>query len=193
MNEPTPTPETDAAEHFFTDIDGVTQAVVDSDFARNLERQRNEAHQQIEAVAHLLGLGLKGLFYTPDLAVALKARIELTDTFRKERDEARRERDRMHTERDAVLENAMKLSKERDAALASVKSLQIQHGTCTVCGYVAWLERGKRQDCQYCEAIARVKELEGAVDRLARLGNEPFFGNSDGNTIARAALAKGDK
>jgi len=36
---------------------------------------------------------------------------------------------------------------------------------------------------------ARVVELEAALDKLARLGNEPDFGNSRGNEIARAALA----
>ena len=35
---------------------------------------------------------------------------------------------------------------------------------------------------------ARVAELEGALERLARLGAEPYYGNSDGNMIARAAL-----
>ena len=38
-------------------------------------------------------------------------------------------------------------------------------------------------------AQARVDELEGALDRLARLGNEPHYGNSDGNVIAQKALA----
>jgi hypothetical protein len=32
-------------------------------------------------------------------------------------------------------------------------------------------------------AVARV-----ALDKLARLGNEPYFGNSDGNIIAHHAL-----
>jgi hypothetical protein len=35
---------------------------------------------------------------------------------------------------------------------------------------------------------ARVAELEGALEKLARLGAEPYYGNSDGNMIARAAL-----
>lgn len=30
--------------------------------------------------------------------------------------------------------------------------------------------------------------LREALDRLARLGNEPYFGNSIGNEIAKAAL-----
>ena len=34
----------------------------------------------------------------------------------------------------------------------------------------------------------RIAELEGALERLARLGAEPYYGNSDGNMIARAAL-----
>ena len=38
---------------------------------------------------------------------------------------------------------------------------------------------------------AELERLTAVLDRLARLGNEPHFGNSDGNMIARAAL-KGD-
>ena len=38
-------------------------------------------------------------------------------------------------------------------------------------------------------AQARVEALEGALDKLARLGNEPHYGNSDGNVIAQKALA----
>ena len=37
---------------------------------------------------------------------------------------------------------------------------------------------------------ARVTELEVALERLARLGAEPYYGNSDGNMIARAALER---
>lgn len=35
-----------------------------------------------------------------------------------------------------------------------------------------------------------VREMKAALDKLARLGNEPNFGNSKGNDIARAALTK---
>jgi hypothetical protein len=35
--------------------------------------------------------------------------------------------------------------------------------------------------------IARMKEV---LERLARLGNEPLYGNSDGNIIARAELER---
>jgi hypothetical protein len=35
-----------------------------------------------------------------------------------------------------------------------------------------------------------VREMGEALDRLARLGNEPDYGNSIGNQIAQAALAK---
>ena len=34
----------------------------------------------------------------------------------------------------------------------------------------------------------RIKELETVLDKLARLGNEPNFGNSIGNQIAQKAL-----
>ena len=37
-------------------------------------------------------------------------------------------------------------------------------------------------------AIERTAKLEAALDKLARLGNEPHYGNSDGNVIAIAAL-----
>jgi len=36
--------------------------------------------------------------------------------------------------------------------------------------------------------LARIVELEAALDKLARLGNEPNYGNSTGNVIARRAL-----
>ena len=45
------------------------------------------------------------------------------------------------------------LTAERDA-------LQIQHGTCSVCGFVAWKERGEQQDCQYCAATAERDALK---------------------------------
>ena len=35
---------------------------------------------------------------------------------------------------------------------------------------------------------ARVAESKAALEKLARLGAEPYYGNSDGNMIARAAL-----
>lgn len=41
------------------------------------------------------------------------------------------------------------------------------------------------------KALQEVERLTAVLDRLARLGNEPHFGNSDGNMIARAAI-KGD-
>lgn len=39
------------------------------------------------------------------------------------------------------------------------------------------------------ELIAKMERMEKALDRLARLGNELFFGNSKGNEIARDALS----
>jgi hypothetical protein len=39
----------------------------------------------------------------------------------------------------------------------------------------------------------RNAELEAALDKLARLGNEPDYGNSRGNEIAREALAAQEK
>ena len=45
----------------------------------------------------------------------------------------------------------------------------------------------------YCRACyqderAKNKAKDEALDKLARLGNEPFLGNSDGNIIAQEAL-----
>jgi hypothetical protein len=37
------------------------------------------------------------------------------------------------------------------------------------------------------------QELLAALEKLARLGNGEHYGNSDGNMIARAAIAKGEK
>lgn len=37
--------------------------------------------------------------------------------------------------------------------------------------------------------LAMIKEAETSLDKLARLGNEPHFGNSTGNVIAQHALA----
>ena len=37
---------------------------------------------------------------------------------------------------------------------------------------------------------ARIEVLEDVLDKLARLGNEPHYGNSDGNVIAQKAIAE---
>ena len=39
--------------------------------------------------------------------------------------------------------------------------------------------------------LALMERLVEALDKLARLGNEPHFGNSDGNVIAQEALTAG--
>lgn len=57
---------------------------------------------------------------------------------------------------------------ERDAALAEVARLSLALAA----------ETAKRE------------AMERALDRLARLGNEPHYGNSKGNEIARATLAE---
>ncbi len=50
-----------------------------------------------------------------------------------------------------------------------------------------------------CQAAAELRrlhevnqELLAALEKLARLGNGEHYGNSDGNMIARAAIAKGE-
>ena len=43
-----------------------------------------------------------------------------------------------------------------------------------------------RQNClDLCDTIERLRDV---LDRLARLCNEPHYGNSDGNVIAQKAL-----
>jgi hypothetical protein len=37
---------------------------------------------------------------------------------------------------------------------------------------------------------AEIKKLREVLEKLARLGAEPYYGNSDGNMIARAALGE---
>ena len=41
----------------------------------------------------------------------------------------------------------------------------------------------------YRDTLAENERLRAALDKLARLGNEPHYGNSDGNVIAQRALA----
>ena len=53
--------------------------------------------------------------------------------------------------------------------------------------HVAVLES---DDHEWYLQAARIKVLEDVLDKLARLGNEPHYGNSDGNMIARAAIAE---
>jgi hypothetical protein len=49
-----------------------------------------------------------------------------------------------------------------------VERLQIQHGTCSVCGYVAWQERGKdTQHCVFCELHSSLRAKDEALRRLA--------------------------
>jgi len=43
------------------------------------------------------------------------------------------------------------------------------------------------------KAEAENAKLRAALSKLARLGNEPNYGNSDGNMIARQALADCEK
>lgn len=49
------------------------------------------------------------------------------------------------------------------------------------------------QEKQVAELTAKLDKAKEALDRLARLGNEPLLGNSDGNKIAWLALKELDK
>ncbi len=46
----------------------------------------------------------------------------------------------------------------------------------------------KDQKDRLAAAESTIKRYEEALEKLARLGNEPLLGNSDGNMIARKAL-----
>lgn len=51
------------------------------------------------------------------------------------------------------------------------------------------------QDKDMLWLVERLDEVRDALEKLARLGNEPHYGNSDGNVIAKQALAnlRGEK
>jgi len=42
------------------------------------------------------------------------------------------------------------------------------------------------------KCVNKISFYRAALDKLARLGNEPHYGNSDGNCIARKALEQSD-
>ncbi len=48
----------------------------------------------------------------------------------------------------------------------------------------------ERHQREIAAVVAQRDELVSALEKLARLGNEPHYGNSIGNQIARDALAK---
>jgi hypothetical protein len=63
---------------------------------------------------------------------------------------------------------------ERDQLRAELERAQIQFGTCSVCGYIAWRERNaKTEDCQYCAVQAeleRVRAQNAAIrEALSRI------------------------
>jgi hypothetical protein len=61
------------------------------------------------------------------------------------------------------------------------------------------LDCGEISYAGMCKAAAELRrlhaanqELLAALEQLARLGNGDHYGNSEGNMIARAAIAKGE-
>jgi hypothetical protein len=53
---------------------------------------------------------------------------------------------------------ALAFKAERDSVIKERDALQIQHGTCSICGFVVWKERGIQQDCQYCAALSKLND-----------------------------------
>jgi len=56
-----------------------------------------------------------------------------------------------------------------------------------------WQERATKAEAEVERLKTENAKLRAALNKLARLGNEPNYGNSDGNMIARQALAELDK
>ena len=48
----------------------------------------------------------------------------------------------------------------------------------------------ERHQREMTVVVAQRDELRAALEKLARLGNDPHYGNSIGNQLARDALAK---
>jgi uncharacterized Zn finger protein (UPF0148 family) len=67
---------------------------------------------------------------------------------------------------------------------------------CPICGeksHVLKIEaENRRLEDQLKRTQGYYAAMQEALDKLARLGNEPHFGNSRGNVIAKAALEKHD-
>ena len=57
-------------------------------------------------------------------------------------------------------------------------------------GDVSIAEQVSRMYRHVCDLQAENARLREALEKLARLGAEPYYGNSDGNMIARAALGE---
>ena len=78
----------------------------------------------------------------------------------------------------AIIEGSEQLATEQAlAAEAKVKELE------------AKLEE---QYAFATKCVNKISFYRAALDKLARLGNEPHYGNSDGNCIARKALEQSD-
>lgn len=67
-----------------------------------------------------------------------------------------------------------------------IDRLEAQHGNCDAIGPDVIFETAQALRRLSCEGAV----MREALEKLARLGNEPRYGNSDGNTIAQEALKK---
>jgi hypothetical protein len=110
----------------------------------------HDEFQRIEAIAdeaEITGIALRG-----------QAKIRQNVPVIRQRDE---------------LENAViklnglndKLSAQLSDAQAALTKAQIQHGSCSVCGFTAWQERDKNtQHCLYCDAQAALRVSQARLD-----------------------------
>ena len=58
---------------------------------------------------------------------------------------------------------------------------------------IAPCEKNKELQAEKEELEAKVEIMTEALERLAKLGNEPLYGTSEGNTIAKIALVRAER
>jgi len=79
-----------------------------------------------------------------------------------------------------LLEFGVMLGDDREQAAAELRRLHNENQAAHAVGI--------QQEREMMVLEAEVERLRAALEKLARLGNEPHYGNSDGNMIARNAL-----
>ena len=108
-----PTPETDAAIWLYYD-NGQPFEVIDTDFARKLERERDEAREEIEALRHEYH-GAKAM------AGGFKDKIK---SLTEQRDEARELLESEKITRNHIIQRGIEMQKERDEAREALMKIE---------------------------------------------------------------------